>query len=174
MITNDAITLSRRGFLAGVVPLTIAGGMIVSREEETFFKLFPVGRVEIKGESCCIRIFDRYSDALLGLEEWSHVVVLYWFHKNDVVEKRRILRVHPKGDEKNPLTGVFACRAPVRPNLIALSVCRILSIDGNRVHVEKIDAFDGTPVLDLKPYIPPDMPAKDVRVPEWLKKGKKE
>ena len=77
--------------------------------------------------------------------EWSHINVFYWFDKNDVPQKRRILRVHPRGDQRNPLAGVFACRAPVRPNLIALSVCRIVSVKGNLVNVDQIDAFDATP-----------------------------
>ncbi|UCF56354.1 MAG: SAM-dependent methyltransferase, partial [Deltaproteobacteria bacterium] len=54
----------------------------------------------------------------------------------------------------NPLTGVFATRSPVRPNPISVYTCRILSIDGNVIHIEKIDALDGTPVIDIKPYVP--------------------
>ncbi|MCF7673879.1 MAG: TrmO family methyltransferase [Akkermansiaceae bacterium] len=71
-----------------------------------------------------IGIFDPYVEGLLGLQEWSHVNVFYWFDQNDQPQKRGILRVHPRGDQANPLTGVFACRSPVRPNLIALSVSR--------------------------------------------------
>ncbi len=134
------------------------------------YELFPVGRVEKKDGSARIRIFDEYADAMLGLDGWSHVNVLYWFDKNDAPEKRRILQVHPRGNSKNPLTGVFACRAPVRPNLIALSVCRVMSIEGAVIEVDGIDAFDSTPVLDLKPFIPPDEPRQDVRVPDWMKK----
>jgi len=136
-------------------------------EPNTFFKVFPVGRVEKQGPSVRLRIFDPFVDALLGLEEWSHVNVLYWFDQNDVPEKRRILRVHPRASQDNPLTGVFACRAPVRPNLIALSVCKLLSVQGNLVHLQSIDALDATPILDLKPFIPTDAPRQDIRVPAW-------
>ena len=174
------LNLSRRKFLSKAVPLTAASGLIlnpdgVSAEEgdeernDVFFKLFPVGKVEKKETSVHIRIFNRYADALLGLDGWSHVNVIYWFDKNDIPQKRRILRVHPRGDKKNPLTGVFACRAPVRPNLLALSVCKILAVEGNLVKVDGIDAFDATPVLDLKPYIPLDTPSQDVRVPDWTR-----
>ncbi|PVV25773.1 MAG: hypothetical protein B6D74_02610 [gamma proteobacterium symbiont of Ctena orbiculata] len=62
-----------------------------------------------------------------------------------------MLQVHPRGNPDNPLRGVFATRAPVRPNLIALSRCRILSIVGNRIEIDDIDAFPDTPVLDIKP-----------------------
>jgi tRNA-Thr(GGU) m(6)t(6)A37 methyltransferase TsaA len=136
-------------------------------EAEQTFTLTPVGRVEREGSSARIRIFDRFADALLGLDGWSHVNVLWWFHRNDVPAKRRILRVHPRGNRENPLTGVFACRAPVRPNLIALTVCKIVSVKGAVVTVDRIDAFDGTPVLDLKPCIPPDAPGDGIKVPAW-------
>ena len=106
---------------------------------------------------------------MLGLEQWSHVQVIWWFDKNDTPEKRAILQVHPRGDQKNPLTGVFACRSPFRPNLIALSLCKIVSVKENVVEVEKIDAFEGTPVLDIKPYAPGQDSATGVKVPDWAK-----
>lgn len=133
------------------------------------FNLVPIGEVEKKGKDVALRIYDEYVDGLLGLDEWSHVNVFYWFDQNDTPPQRRVLRVHPRGDKQNPLTGVFACRAPVRPNLIALSVCRILSVQGNRVTLDELDAFDATPVLDLKPFSPPDAPTKDLRVPAWAR-----
>lgn len=136
-----------------------------------FFKLYPVGRVQKKDKLVTLRIFDKCADALKGLDGFSHVWVLYWFDKNDTPRKRSILQVHPRGNRENPLTGVFACRAPVRPNLIALSLCRILSVKAGVIKIEKIDAFDGTPILDLKPYIAGlDSPTKGVRLPNWLKK----
>ena len=180
--------ISRRGlFLKSAGMATcVAGGALASNltktetveeeEPKTFFKLYPVGRVENKGKSVWLRIFDRYADALKGLDGFSHVIVLYWFDKNDTPRKRSILQVYPRGNKKNPLTGVFACRAPVRPNLIALSLCKILSVNpapnkGGVVHIEKIDAFDSSPVLDLKPYAPGiDSPTKGIRLPDWLKR----
>ncbi len=138
-------------------------------EAEPFFKLYPVGRVEKKGGQVRLRIFEKYVDALTGLDGFSHVLVFYWFDRNDTPQKRSILQVHPRGNRQNPLTGVFACRSPVRPNLIALSLCRILSVKGPLVHIDKIDAFDRSPVLDLKPYIPAiDRHMKDLRLPDWL------
>jgi tRNA-Thr(GGU) m(6)t(6)A37 methyltransferase TsaA len=173
---------TRRKFLARAAELTAGGALLAPtgmarageapdrNDAEVSFQLTPVGKVEKKGDEARILIFDRYGEALLGLEGWSHVNVFWWFDKSDVPEKRRILRVHPRGDDRNPLTGVFACRAPVRPNLIALSVCKILSVDKNVVRVDTIDAFDGTPVLDLKPFIPPDAPVQEIKVPDWAKR----
>ena len=140
------------------------------KDTETFLKLYPVGRVDIEGKSVKLRIHDKYRDALKGLDGFSHAIVLYWFDRNDTTKKRNILQVHPRGNKENPLTGVFACRAPVRPNLIALSLCKILAIRGTVLSIDKIDALDGSPILDIKPYIPAINPeAKGIRVPDWLK-----
>jgi tRNA-Thr(GGU) m(6)t(6)A37 methyltransferase TsaA len=148
-----------------VKPNTMRGGSTCS-----FFKLLPVGKIEKKGKSVHLHIFKKYTDALKGLDSFSHVFVLYWFDRNDTPEKRSILQVHPRGNKKNPLTGVFACRAPVRPNLIALSLCKIISVKNNIVYIKNIDALNNSPILDLKPYIPHiDHIIKDVRVPDWLK-----
>ncbi len=101
-----------------------------------------------------VAIHEKYKDGLLGLDRYSHIKVYYWFHQNDSEEKRKVLQVHPRGNKEKPLRGVFATRSPQRPNLIGMCLCRILSIAGTRIHVEKIDAFHGSPVIDIKPYMP--------------------
>jgi tRNA-Thr(GGU) m(6)t(6)A37 methyltransferase TsaA len=135
------------------------------------FKLVPIGRAEVKEGSFAVRLFDAYAEGLLGLEQWSHVNVFYWLDKSDTPENRKVLRVHPRGKSENPLTGVFACRSPHRPNLIALTVCRIVGVEGGLVRLDALDALDGTPVLDIKPFIPPDAPAQGVKVPDWARRG---
>ena len=92
----------------------------------------------------------KYQPGLLGLENFSEVWVLYWFDRNDTPEKRSILQVHPRGNKDNPKRGVFATHSPVRPNLIAMTRCKIISVKDNVVEIEGIDAFPDTPVLDLK------------------------
>ena len=139
--------------------------------KDTSYRLAPVGRVEIKDGAATIRLLDTFADGLLGLEQWSHVQVFYWFDKNDTPDKRKVLRVHPRGNRENPLTGVFACRSPFRPNLIGLTVCRIVGVEGCIVRLDAIDAFDGTPVLDLKPFTPADAPSQGVKVPDWASRG---
>ncbi|HUU11496.1 MAG TPA: tRNA (N6-threonylcarbamoyladenosine(37)-N6)-methyltransferase TrmO [Phycisphaerae bacterium] len=138
---------------------------------DTVYKVYPIGRVEKKDGAAAVRVFDKYVPGLKGLDGWSHVDVFYWFDRNDTPQQRSVLQVHPRGKQSNPLTGVFACRSPVRPNLIALSVCKILGIEGNVLKLADIDAFDGTPVLDLKPFIPPDEPRQGVKVPDWARGG---
>jgi tRNA-Thr(GGU) m(6)t(6)A37 methyltransferase TsaA len=132
------------------------------------FELVGIGRVEKRGERVGVKILDKYREGLKGLEAFSHAWVLYWFDKNDRQAERDKLLVHPRGDRSNPLTGVFACRAPVRPNLIGLSLCEVVSIEGGVVYVGDIDAFDGSAVLDVKPYIPAtDRASGAVRVADY-------
>ena len=131
-------------------------------------QISPIGVVEIKDPFPRIRVFPPYVDGLVGLDQWSHLVVLWWFHHHDTPEQRRILQVHPLGNPQHPLTGVFATRAPMRPNLIALTVCRIQQVEPPFVYVHRIDARDQSPVLDLKPLVPSDLAPSDVRVPDWM------
>ena len=135
------------------------------------FTIVSIGSVvKAKGKSQ-IHLKNKYIKGLKGLSGYSHLFVFYWFDKNDTPKKRSILQVHPRGNKKNPLTGVFATRSPVRPNLMALSLCKIISIKGNIITIEKIDAFHNTPVLDIKPYIPfLDKPKEQIQLPSWVKK----
>ena len=149
----------------------LSSSAFAAEEPEQFFKLFPVGTVEKKAGTTCLKIADKYGDALKGLDGFSHVVVLYWFDKNDTPSKRSILQTRLERFPNKPSAGVFASRAPVRPNLIALSVCRILSVDGNTVRIASIDAFDGTPILDLKPHIPGIDSPSNVTLPDWWTPG---
>jgi tRNA-Thr(GGU) m(6)t(6)A37 methyltransferase TsaA len=114
------------------------------------FTLYPIGKIVKKDDKTMIVLDEKYQPGLLGLDKQSYVTVVYWFDKNDTPKKRAILQVHPRGNEQLPLTGVFATHSPFRPNLIAISKCNIISIHENIVEIEEIDAFDGSPVLDLK------------------------
>lgn len=114
------------------------------------YEVRPIGWVRKAEGRTTIEIEPRYQPALLGVDELDEIWVLYWFDRNDNPEDRAILQVHPRRNPDNPLRGVFATRAPVRPNLIALSRCRVLSVEGNIVEVDDIDAFPDTPVLDIK------------------------
>jgi tRNA (adenine37-N6)-methyltransferase len=134
--------------------------------------LNPVGVVKKQGKRAWLEIYPEYGPALTGLKDFSHVWVFYWFHENDNPEDRRTLQVHPRRDPGNPLTGVFACRAPVRPNLIGFTACRIIKVEGNLLEVADLDARDGTPILDLKPYIPGGDAIPQAVTPEWLKRSR--
>ena len=118
---------------------------------EAVYQVSPIGRIHnAEGEPARLEVFEKYAAGLDGLEHCSHVTVLWWFDKNDTPEKRKVLAVHPCGDKRNPLTGVFATHSPMRPNLIAMTICKVLSVKDGVVTIDAIDAFDGTPILDLK------------------------
>jgi tRNA-Thr(GGU) m(6)t(6)A37 methyltransferase TsaA len=138
------------------------------------YKIQPIGHVVKNAGKVKLEILSQYKDALLGLNEFSHLLVFYWFEGNDSPEKRAILRVHPRGNKENPITGVFATRSPCRPNLIGLTVCKIKSIDDCIITVDDIDAFDGTPIIDLKPYRPGADCVPDASVPDWAKRNDEE
>ena len=155
--------------LAAVLTFVVIPQLHAGEQVERSFTVHAIGQVQKKDGRTLIVLDKKYEKGLLGLEQWSHVQVIWWFDKNDTPQKRSILQVHPRGDAKNPLTGVFACRAPVRPNLIGLSLCKVEAVKNNVVEVDKIDAFDGTAVLDLKPYARGQDSAEQVKVPDWAK-----
>jgi tRNA-Thr(GGU) m(6)t(6)A37 methyltransferase TsaA len=99
-------------------------------------------------ETAILEVFPEYLPGLKDIEQATHLIVLYWGHlaPRDVLQTRT-----PFGPE---VRGVFACRSPARPNPIAFCVAELLSRDGNRLLVRGIDALDGSPLLDIKPYSP--------------------
>jgi tRNA-Thr(GGU) m(6)t(6)A37 methyltransferase TsaA len=112
------------------------------------------------------------TDALDGLEDFSHLFVVLYLHQVPAKETRT-LKVHPRGRIDLPLLGVFSTRTASRPNPIGLTLVELLERKENSLVVRGLDAFDGTPVLDLKPADSLDM-AKNLRVPKWLKLLEKE
>ncbi len=132
------------------------------------FRLFSIGRIINRETVCRIEVDEKYKDALLGLEHFSHIDVFYWFHDNDTAAGRGVLRVHPRGDRVNPLSGVFATRSPRRPNPIAVTRCRIESVSGSTIAIDAIDARDQSPLIDIKCYIPARGKTENILVPDWV------
>ncbi len=110
----------------------------------------------------------KLGQALDGINEFSHIFVLFWLHEIST-EKRKMLKVHPRGRQDMPLLGVFAVRTNLRPNPIGLTLCELVKVDGNVLTIRGLDAYDKTPVLDIKPYDAWDC-ASNARMPEWWKK----
>jgi tRNA-Thr(GGU) m(6)t(6)A37 methyltransferase TsaA len=152
-------------------PLSTSFADEVSATEENHLAMQPIGQVRKPEDRTLIVLDEEFEPGLLGLVGFSHIHVFWWFDRNDTSEKRRVLQVHPMGDPESPLTGVFATRSPIRPNLIALTLCKIISVRDNVIEVEEIDAFDGTPVLDIKPFIAGHDSALDAEVPDWLERA---
>ncbi len=134
-------------------------------------RIRPVGVVKALEESeiSRIEIFEKYEPALLGIEGFSHLLILYWMHKLPKGE-RDLLRVHPKGRPDLPLVGVFASRSRARPNPIGLTLVELVERSGRELVVKGLDALDGTPVIDIKPYVPHSDRASGVRVPSWARR----
>lgn len=138
-----------------------------------FVKTEAVGK-EVRDKNVVSRIVFReeYIEALEGVEEFSHLFVLFWLHRISD-EDKRIMKVRPRGRSDMPLLGIFATRTPHRPNPIGLTRAKLLKVEDNVITVQGLDAFDGTPVLDIKPFDSWDT-TEDFRVPEWWKKLEKE
>jgi tRNA-Thr(GGU) m(6)t(6)A37 methyltransferase TsaA len=106
------------------------------------------------------------NEALDGLEGFSHLIVIFWLHL--ATNEKVRLKTHPMGREDVPEQGLFATRSPNRPNPIGKTTVRLLERKENVLKIQGLDAVDGTPVLDIKPYIPGYDSAKDVKVPYWV------
>ncbi|MGD0996675.1 MAG: tRNA (N6-threonylcarbamoyladenosine(37)-N6)-methyltransferase TrmO [Candidatus Bathyarchaeia archaeon] len=136
--------------------------------------LNPIGRVkteavgnEVKDKSRISQIIvrDELVGALDGVDGFSHLFVLFWL--NQISNKQRMtLKIHPRGRMDMPLLGVFATRTNIRPNPIGLTLVELLKVEGNTLTVRGLDAFDGTPILDIKPFDSWDN-AEKARVPDW-------
>jgi tRNA-Thr(GGU) m(6)t(6)A37 methyltransferase TsaA len=114
-----------------------------------------------------ITINSELVEALDGLEDFSHIIVLYWMHQ--LPERHPLpLKVHPMGNQDLPLTGRFATRAPTRPNPIGQATVELLERRANVLKVKGLDAIDGTPVIDIKPYIPGYDSASNAKTPRWM------
>ena len=131
-----------------------------------------IGVVEKSGErEGKIRIFPEFCGGLKGIKDFSHIMILYWIHLRDNEQDRRTLLVFPRRHAVNVETGVFACRSPSRPNPIGLSVVELFSIKECTLMVKGLDALEGSPIIDIKPYIPREDSVPDAQVPEWTSHG---
>jgi tRNA-Thr(GGU) m(6)t(6)A37 methyltransferase TsaA len=125
---------------------------------------------EVKDKTRISRIVvhSELAEALEGVDGFSHLFVLFWLHKISD-EQRKTLKVHPRGRRDLPLLGIFSTRSMLRPNPVGLTLVELVKVEGNVLTVRGLDALDGTPVLDIKPFDNWDT-AKDAKVPRWWTK----
>ena len=116
-----------------------------------------------------IAIDEELAPALEGIEGFSHLYIIFWLDRLDP-DLRRMLQVHPRDRQDLPLVGSFAARTQYRPNPLALTVARLQERRGNTLIVLGLDALDGTPVVDIKPYAPDLDVFPEARIPDWLRK----
>lgn len=124
-------------------------------------KGMPIQTTAAQGIAGTIEIEPEYAGGLKDIEGFSHIILVYHFHLSEGYS----LEVKPFVDEH--LRGVFATRAPRRPNPIGLSVVRLVKVEGSILHIEDVDIVDGTPLLDIKPYVP-EFDVKEGERTGWL------
>ena len=133
------------------------------------FGVHQIGTVRIEQDACYIEIFQPFVSGLRHIDQFSHIFVLWWISMRDNPQDRAQLLGPPPRLEQEIETGVFSCRSPARPNPIGLTRVTLLKVENNRLYIDRIDAIDGTPVLDIKPYLPGDsMSVTDIKLPEWF------
>jgi len=124
----------------------------------------PIQPASAKGTNGIVGIFPEYAEGLKDIEGFSHIILLYHFH----LSKGSALIAKPYMD--NEMHGIFAMRGPSRPNPIGISVVRLVKVEGNMLHIQDVDIVDGTPLLDVKPYIP-EFDIREVERIGWLEKN---
>ena len=124
----------------------------------------PIQPAGAEGVEGTIEVFPEYAEGLTDIEGFSHVILIYHFH----LSRKPSLKVKPFMDDK--AHGVFAMRGPSRPNPIGISVVRLVRVEKNVLHVQDVDVVDGTPVLDIKPYVP-EFDIRPVERAGWLEKN---
>ena len=142
------------------------------------FEVHPIGTVKCPvnemsqgnwaNVESAIQLEAEYAPGLQGLEGFSHVLVLFFLDRAQGFDLKKQLLRRPRGMEDMQEVGVFAQRTKYRPNPIGVTAVKLLGIEGNIVRVRGLDALDGTPVLDIKPYMPPFDRVEDVTMPPWV------
>ena len=124
----------------------------------------PIQAVAAQGIAGTIDLDPAYRDGLKDIEGFSHLILLYHLH---LVQSSKLIVIPFLDDEPH---GIFATRAPRRPNPIGLSIVRLMRVDGTTLHIEDLDIADGAPLIDIKPYIPAFDDRTDVRI-GWFTKN---
>jgi tRNA-Thr(GGU) m(6)t(6)A37 methyltransferase TsaA len=137
-------------------------GIIHSQFKEP--KGTPIQPTAAKGVDGRVEVFPEYAEGLKDLEGFSHIILIYHFH----LSKKSSLKVKPFMD--NQIRGVFSTRAPSRPNPIGISAVRLIKIERNVLYIRDVDIVDGTPLLDIKPYVP-EFDVRAVDKIGWLEKN---
>ncbi len=118
-----------------------------------------------------IKVFQDYCVGLKDIEDFSHIIVLYWAHLRDSEKERNTLLVFPRRHAVKVEKGVFACRSPSRPNPIGLCVVELMKVERCNLTVKGIDALGGSPIIDIKPYLPRSDSIPNANVPDWTLHG---
>jgi tRNA-Thr(GGU) m(6)t(6)A37 methyltransferase TsaA len=119
-----------------------------------------------KSEVSQVVLNKKFTDALNGIEDYSHVIIVFWMDK----VKDKVITHRPQGNPDVPIVGIFSCRCPQRPNPIAITTVKLLSRKQNTIKVKGLDVLNETPVIDIKPYWPVYDKVKTAKMPKWVSK----
>ncbi len=134
-------------------------GFVKNNEKEPRFGSFSSVITEIE-------VDEKFTDALNGIDDYSHVIIVFWMDK----VKESVITHRPQGNPEVPVIGIFACRCPQRPNPIAITTVKLIERNGNKIKVNGLDILDGTPVIDIKPYWPIYDKVHEGIIPDWVNK----
>lgn len=132
-------------------------GTVKNNETKPRFGSFADGISEII-------VDEKFTEALNGIEDYSHVIIVYWMDK----VKDKVIKHRPQGNPNVPVVGIFSCRCPQRPNPIAVTTVELISHNGNKIQVKGLDILDGTPIIDIKPYWTVYDRVESARIPDWV------
>jgi len=107
---------------------------------------------------------EKFTEALNGIDDYSHVIIVYWMDR----VKDRVMTHRPQGNPNVPVVGIFSCRCPQRPNPIGITTVKLIERKENRIKVRGLDILDGTPIIDIKPYWPKYDKVEDGKIPDWV------
>ena len=130
-----------------------------------------IGVVESKGELSTIKIFSEYEKKLSSLNNFFHLIILYWFHLQDNEKERSTIQVVLRRHAGALQVNVFASRSPSRPNPIGFCVVELISVEYCILTVRGLDTFEGSPIVDIKPYVPKSDAVPNATIPEWVNTG---
>lgn len=119
-----------------------------------------------KSEVSEIVLKKKFRDALNGIEDYSHLIIVFWMDK----VKDKVITHRPQGNPDVPVVGIFSCRCPQRPNPIAVTTVELVKRKENTISVKGLDILDGTPIIDIKPYWPVYDEVKRAKIPKWVSK----
>ena len=128
---------------------------------------------QVKKSVSVIEIDPAYEELLEGIDDFSHILILYWPHLIPD-DERNISQVHPMGRKDLPKQGIFATRSPVRPNPVLVSSVKLLERKKKRLKVQGLEAIDQSPVIDIKPVVRERYSMENLKFPEWLLQAHKE
>jgi len=134
------------------------------------YTLNPIGTVQKKDSKIYLEISDEFWAATTHLDLFSHAIILWWIDRKDTPDVRKTILANPPKNKGPTPSGVFSCRSPARPNPIGHTIVQIIDLDeqSKRIIIDYIDADDGTPLIDIKPYLPSSDRVDNAKVAPWF------